>query len=307
MGVTVVEVEDAQTWRSRLAPLLPGEELLLPSEAEARIGEIDAAFVEGITTGLERYPNLQFVQCLWAGVDKLLANPDFPPHVTVARMVASSMSQSMAEFVTASVLYVHRRFPEYLLQQQRRSWVELNQPVAGECPVSILGAGVLGSFSAQALRALGFPVRLWGRTVRHDDPSMLVGAQGLATLLESSAIVVNLLPLTPDTVHIIDHGFLSMCRPGASIVNAGRGRHVDDDALLGALDSGHIDHAVLDVFSVEPLPDLHPYWTHPRVTVMPHVAAASTADAVAESAANGMRAYRVGEPVPSMVDRKRGY
>ena len=307
MGVTVVEVEDAQTWRSRLAPLLPGEELLLPSEAEARIDDIDAAFVEGITTGLERYTNLQFVQCLWAGVDKLLAHPDFPPHVAVARMVASSMSQSMAEFVAASVLYVHRRFPEYLSQQQRRSWVELSQPVAAECPVAILGAGVLGSFSAQALRALGFPVRLWGRTVRADDPSVLVGAQGLATLLESSAIVVNLLPLTPDTAHIIDHGFLSMCRPGASIVNAGRGRHVVDDALLAALDSGRIEHAVLDVFTVEPLPDDHPYWTHPRVTVMPHVAAASTADAVAESAANGMRAYRAGEPVPSMVDRNRGY
>ncbi len=307
MGVTVVETEDAETWRSRLAPLLPGEELLLPSEAMNRMAEVDTAFAEGITTGLERYPNLQFVQCLWAGVDKLLANPDLPPHVSVARMVASSMSQSMAEFVAASVLYVHRRFPEYLSQQERRTWVELNQPVAAQCPVAMLGAGVLGSFSADALRALGFPVRLWGRTARPDDPSVLVGADGLATLLGSSSIVVNLLPLTPDTTHIIDDKFLAMCRRGASIVNAGRGRHVDDAALLAAVDSGHIDHAVLDVFTVEPLPEDHPYWTHPRVTVMPHIAAASTADAVAESAANGMRAYRAGAPVPSMVDRSRGY
>ena len=307
MGVTVVEVEDAGLWVSRLAPLLPREELLLPSQVAGRLAEVDAAFVEGITTGLERYPNLKFVQCLWAGVDKLLANPDFPSHVAVARMVASSMSQSMAEFVAASVLYVHRRFPEYGAQQRERSWIELSQPVATDCPVAILGAGVLGSYSATALRAIGFPVHLWGRTARLGDPSVLAGVEGLRTLLRSSRIVVNLLPLTPDTVHIIGAELLAMCSRGVSIINAGRGRHVDDAALLAALDSGHVDHAVLDVFTIEPLPDDHRYWTHPGVTVMPHIAAASTADAVAESAANGMRAYRSGQPVPSMVDRTRGY
>lgn len=307
MGVTVVEVEESEVWHERLAALLPGEELLLPSQAARRLADVDAAFVEGITTGLERYPNLRFVQCLWAGVDKLLANPNFPPQVAVARMVASSMSQSMAEFVAASVLYVHRRFPEYIAQQRNGVWLELSQPVASECPVAILGAGVLGSISASALRGLGFPVRLWGRTARPDDPSVLSGTEGLRELLGSSQVVVNLLPLTPDTTHIIDRDLLEMCRAGVVLINAGRGRHVDDSALLSALESGHVNHAVLDVFTVEPLPTDHPYWAHPRVTIMPHVAAASTADAVAESAANGMRAYRSGLAVPNMVDRTRGY
>jgi glyoxylate/hydroxypyruvate reductase len=304
---TVVVLENATDWIARLAPLLPGETLLTVDEALLRVDEVDAAIVEGTAVGLGVFPNVRFVQSTWMGADRIVTEPELPKGALLARMVAGPMTASMAEFVVASVFFIHRLFPAYLAQQSRREWTEHFQPVASECPIGILGAGTLGAASASMLRACGFPVRSWARTPRSGDATVLTGSDGLAELLGTSSILVNLLPLTPETAGIINREFLAQCLPGVGLINAGRGKHVDDTALLEGLDSGHVGQAVLDVFTVEPLPEDHRFWTHPRVRVMPHIAAASTGEAVAESTANGVRAYRSGSEVPNLVDGTRGY
>jgi glyoxylate/hydroxypyruvate reductase len=304
---TVVVYENAAEWIERLTPLLPGETLLTTEQALLRVDDIDAAIVDGTAAGLGVFPNIRFVQSTWMGADRIIAEPELPKGAVLARMVAGTMTASMTEFVVGSVLYIHRRFPDYLAQQSKREWIEHFHPVASDCPVGILGAGTLGAASAAMLRAVGFPVRSWARTPRADDPTVLTGANGLTELLATSSVLVNLLPLTPQTQLIINREFLAQCRAGVGLINAGRGKHIDDDALLDALDSGQVGHAVLDVFTIEPLPGDHRYWTHPRVTLMPHVAAASTGDEVAESTANGVRAYRSGSVIPNLVDGTRGY
>jgi glyoxylate/hydroxypyruvate reductase len=306
-GVTVVVLADALDWIARLGPLLPGENLLTPEEAALRPGDVDVAIVEGTAVGLGVFPNVRFIQSTWMGADRIVAEPELPVGALLARMVAGPMTASMSEFVVASVLFIHRRFPEYLDQQSRREWIEHHQPFAFERPIGILGAGTLGSASALMLRACGFPVRLWARTPRTNDPTVLTGPAGLRELMATSEILVNLLPLTPETTSIINREFLAECRAGVGIINAGRGKHIDDAALLEALDSGQVGQAILDVFSVEPLPEDHRFWTHPRVRVMPHIAAASNGAAVAESTANGVRAYRSGSDIPNLVDGTRGY
>jgi glyoxylate/hydroxypyruvate reductase len=306
-AVTVVVLADASDWIKRLAPLLPGETLLTAEEAALRSNDVDVAIVEGTAVGLGTFPNVRFIQSTWMGADRIVAEPELPPGALLARMVAGPMTESMAEFVVASVMFVHRRFPEYLDQQSRRDWTEHHQPFASERPIGILGAGTLGAASAVMLRACGFPVRSWARTNRADDPTVLTGPDGLRDLLSTSDMVVNLLPLTPETTGIINREFFNSCRPGVGLINAGRGKHVDDAALLEALDAGHVGQAILDVFTVEPLPKDHRFWTHPRVRVMPHIAAASTGAAVAESTANGVRAYRSGSDIPNLVDGTRGY
>jgi len=163
--------------------------------------------------------------------------------------------------------------------------------------VLVLGAGAMGGTVAQRLVDQGYRVRQWRRD----------GAQDLATLLPQAEIVLNLLPLTPQTRGLIDRRFLSALRPGASLVNLARGAHVVDDDLLAALDSGHVAHAVLDVFRTEPLPPQHRYWTHPRVTVLPHVAALTDVRSAAQVVAHNLRALREGRPLRHLVQRERGY
>ena len=91
------------------------------------------------------------------------------------------------------------------------------------------------------------------------------------------------------------------------ILNPGRGPLIDDEALLAALDSGHVGHATLDTFRVEPLPDDHPYWTHPRVTVTPHVASDTRTATSAEVVAENIRRNEAGAPMLYLVYRGAGY
>ena len=129
----------------------------------------------------------------------------------------------------------------------------------------------------------------------------------LPALLAAAEIVVNLLPLTASTRGLIDARFLAALPRGASIVNLARGAHVVDVDLLAALDSGHLHRAVLDVFHSEPLPSDHPYWQHPRVTVLPHAAALTDARSAARVVATNLRALRDGAPLMHLADRTRGY
>lgn len=307
--MTAVHVRSASTWSELLEVLraaVPGETFVSAADAASCADEVDVAIVEAWADGLGAYPHLALVQSLWAGVDRLLADPQLPPGVAVARMVSAELTQLMAEYVVASVLYVHRQFPAYARQQRSQAWAPLMQRAAADTPVGILGAGELAQASAVLLRAVGFPVTMWARRLRADDPSVRVGEEGFSSVVDA-AVVVNLLPLTDATRGVLDARALARFRDGAAFVNVGRGAHVDEVALLAALDRGAISHAVLDVFNNEPLPPDSRLWAHQRVTVTPHVAADSTVHAVGAVAAEAVRAFRAGEPVANTVERARGY
>ena len=148
----------------------------------------------------------------------------------------------------------------------------------------------------------------WSRSPKTiENITCLNGESGLKTLLGQAEIIVLLLPNTPATHHIIDAESISMMKEGAAIINPGRGSLINDDALLDALDSGHISAATLDVFATEPLPADHPYWAHPKVTVTPHIASETRADSSSEVIAENIRLNEAGAPMQHLVDRQRGY
>jgi glyoxylate/hydroxypyruvate reductase A len=256
---------------------------------------IDAAVVANPPPGcLQGLPRLRLVQSLWAGVDRLLADATLPD-VPLARMVDPSMTAAMVETALWAVLSLHRGFHAYARQQRQAQWTQLPQRRADEVGVLVLGQGEMGRAVAQALRERGYRVQGWRR-----------GAP-LQPLPADAEIVVNLLPLTPDTRGLLDARFFGALPSGAAVVNLARGAHVRDDDLLAALDAGHIGHAVLDVFATEPLPPDHPYWRHERVTVLPHVAALTDLQSASRIVAANLRALRDGAPVANLVDRARGY
>lgn len=308
------------------------------------VGErFDAAVVAQPPAGaLQGLRGLKLIQSLWAGVERLLADPTLPEGVPIARMVDPSMTAAMAESAAWAVLSLHRRFFDYAALQAHATWQQLPQRRAAAVAVLVLGAGAMGMGVAQRLRSLGYSVRAWRRgnmikpaadaanpapvtstsvdsastTARPGGASMRDSAAGVTVLsgyaallqaLEHSDIVINLLPLTMLTRGMLNARFFAGMRAGSALVNFGRGGHVVEGDLLAALDSGHLSRTVLDVFAEEPLPSDHPFWHHPRITVLPHVAALTDMDTAATVVADNLSRLERGESPLHLVDGARGY
>ena len=247
------------------------------------------------------YTRTRAVLNLWAGVERITGNPTLTQPLT--RMVDPGLTEGMVEWVTGHTLRHHLGMDRHIVNPGH-VWDPTCPPLARERPVTILGMGALGSACATALRALNFPVTGWSRTAK---PGCLHGEDGLAQALATAQILVTLLPKTPETENLMNADRLALLPQGAVILNPGRGPLIDDDALLAALDAGQIGHATLDVFRVEPLPQDHPFWTHPRVTVTPHIAADTRAITASKVIAENIRRGEAGEPFLHLVDRARGY
>lgn len=297
-------------WLSALTAAWPAGRWLSVDEARASPEAVRAAVVANPAPGsLQGWPNLGLIQSLWAGVDRLLADPTLPPDVPLARMVDPMMSAAMAETALWAVLSLQRDFFDYAAQQRGRQWRQLPQRRADETRVLVLGMGAMGRAVAAALQPLRFDVTAWGHTPRvvPDAWPCVFGPAALSAALARADVVISLLPLTPATRGLLNAAFFAAMPRGAAVVNLARGAHVVDADLLAALDSGQLRHAVLDVFTAEPLPADHACWTHPRVTVLPHVAAATDERSAAAVVAANLQALAEGRPPARGVDRQRGY
>lgn len=251
-----------------------------------------------------------FIRCkavlnLWAGVENVVGNPTLTQ--PLARMVDPSLTQGMVEWVTGHVLRHHLDI-DFALARQNGKWDRHVPPVAPDRPVTILGLGELGTACGKVLASLGFPVTGWSRRAKQiDGITCLHGTEGLAQALSTAQILVLLLPDTPETEDTLNATALAALPKGAVIINPGRGPLIDDNALLAALDSGHIRHATLDVFRTEPLPADHPYWAHPQVTVTPHIASETRPATASRVIVENIRRGEAAEPLIYLVDRTRGY
>ncbi|WP_029064714.1 glyoxylate/hydroxypyruvate reductase A [Labrenzia sp. DG1229] len=252
-------------------------------------------------------PNLVWVQSLWAGVERLTAElPRDGP--LIVRLADPQMADTMSEAVLAWTLYVHRDMPRYMHQQRDKVWQEQLLKTPQERTVGVLGLGKLGSASAQRLSANGFRVLGWSRSEKTRDGIICFhGKEGLFNLLGQSDIVVVLVPLTSETRGMLSSEELNGCKRGAAIINFARGPILDVDALMAALDRGHLSHAVLDVFDEEPLTPESPLWQHDKVTVLPHISAPTITGAASMIVARNIQAYLESGRVPQHIDRMQGY
>jgi glyoxylate/hydroxypyruvate reductase A len=222
-------------------------------------------------------------------------------------MVDPGLTEGMVEWVVGHALRHHLGMDRHIVNPGR-VWDPACPPLARERPVTVLGLGTLGGAAARALAALNFPVTGWSRTPRTvEGLRCLSGEAGLEEALSAAQILVTLLPRTPQTENLLDARRLAQLPRGAVILNPGRGALIDDAALIAALDAGRVGHATLDVFRVEPLPQDHPFWAHPRVTVTPHIAADTRAVTAARVIAENVRRGEAGLPLLHLVDRARGY
>lgn len=291
------DAAERRQWQQALAAAMPEADWLDLTAARANANQVQAAVVANPAPGtLQGLPALGLIQSLWAGVDRLLADATVPPTVPIARMVDPAMNAAMAQTALWAVLSLHRGFFAYARRQREGVWQTHPQRRADEVRVLVLGQGQMGRAAAACIAQQGYALSTWRRD-----------GTPLPTLLSAAHIVLNLLPLTAQTRGLLNREFFAAMPAKASVVNLGRGAHVVDADLLAALDSAHLRHAVLDVFQTEPLPPHHPYWQHPRVTMLPHAAAGTDARSAAAVAVANLRAWRDGGQISNLVERQRGY
>ena len=256
---------------------------------------------------LDAQPRLKGLFNIGAGVDALM-QLRLPTGVPVVRLDDAGMSVQMAEYVCHAVIRYFRELDVYAEEAQQAHWAFRRPRVRADFTVGVMGLGVLGQRVAQALRGFEFPVVGWSRTPRQvEGITCHAGAEGLSAFLGASQVLVNLLPLTPDTENILNRDTLAQLRPGAYVINVARGAHLVDADLLALFDSGHLSGAALDVFRTEPLPAEHPFWQHRCITVTPHTSARTLRDESVAQIAGKIRALERGESITGVVDPLRGY
>ena len=250
---------------------------------------------------LAAFPNLRVIFNLGAGVDALMADNTLPK-VPLVRVAVGDLTGRMTEYVVLHVL-MHHRQELYLRDSQReKRWAPKSQWPASAISVGIMGLGTLGIGCGRSAEA----ARLSRRRLEQTAPRTIDGVEcfhGKAQLdafLRRTDILVCLLPLTPDTRHILNRGLFAKLNRNSPmgapvLINAGRGGLQNEADILSCLDDGTLGAASLDVFAKEPLPPDSPFWTHPKVVLTPHNAADTDPDEISKYVARQIERFEAGE------------
>ncbi|MFK8084222.1 MAG: 2-hydroxyacid dehydrogenase [Granulosicoccus sp.] len=260
-------------WAQQLSELLPEHRVLAHSDVK-QLSEIDIAIVWQPPDGwLASLPNLKLTVSIGAGIDHIVRDPSYPQNIPVLKTTGPDMIQRMREYIVLHVLRYHRELPALQRQQAEQRWKSVVTPVAQQRRVGIMGMGGMGKAAANSLAQLGFEVRCWSRHSKSlPNIQSFAGKEQLQDFLEGTEILVCLLPLTEITKGILCSRLFAQLPMGACLVNAARGQHLIEQDLLDALDKGQLSQATLDVFTTEPLPEAHAFWTHPNILITPHIA-----------------------------------
>ena len=228
------------------------------------------------------FPDVKLIVSLGMGVDHLLADDRLPAGVPIVRIMDEGLVGQMSEYAIYWALRHHREIDKYAASQRARQWKPEDFVDTIDRRIGVMGLGSIGQDTAAKFAALGFPTAGWSRTAR-----TLPGIETFHGLLDAKAFAT--LP------------------KGAYFINMARGGHVVDEALLASLESGQVSGAALDVFNIEPLPADHPYWTHPKVHVTPHIAGATNPRTASPGVIDNIKRLRAGQPLIHTVDPKTGY
>ncbi len=309
--ISTLDYAQQQSWLQVFKQHLPNEDIQLTEQIDAcKYDEIDIAIVANPDPlELAKFPKLIWIQSLWAGVEKLVSELNSNKiSVKLVRLIDPQLTKTMAESVLAWTLYLQRNMPQYTKQQLAKNWQQLPCVDSSDLRVSILGTGVLGTAAIDALKKLDYQVNCWSRSPKSiEHVTNYTGVTGLNKILQCSDIIINLLPLTDQTYHLLNYQALSKLPKGAKLINFSRGGVVDTDALLVLLNNGHIEHAVLDVFDEEPLSKESVIWHHPKITVLPHISAPTNMQTAANIVAQNIIRYRANGVLPKLVDLETGY
>ncbi len=295
----------SEPWLEGLSAALPGADISVwqPGAAQADYAVVWAPPQHF----MDEQPGLKALFNIGAGVDALL-KLRLPPATHVVRLDDAGMAVQMAEYVCHAVIRHFREFDGYEADMQAGRWGYRKPRLRSDFAIGVMGLGVLGERVARALAQFDFPINGWSRSPKViEGVKAFSGDEGFNDFLAASRVLVNLLPLTPDTANIMNGATLGRLQRGAYVINVARGAHLVDEDLLALIESGHVAGATLDVFRTEPLPAGHAFWNHPRITITPHTSARTLREESIAQIARKMIALQRGERIAGVVDVTRGY
>lgn len=311
--ISQLDEQTQDAWLQLLSAKLPNECIKRHSDLSSeQKQQCQIAIVANPKVALlSQYSNLIWVQSLWAGVDSLvsqLSDNNSCPSFKLVRLIDPLLAQTMSEAVLTWVLYLHREMPKYLQQQKLSQWRQHRYVLPQARTVGVLGLGELGKLSALRLHGNGFNVLGWSQSKKLiDGVTCYYGNDGLQEMIAQSNILICLLPLTERTYQLINNDFLQQLPQGANLINFARGGIVVNDDLIKNLDSGHLEHAILDVFEQEPLNGSNPCWSHEKITVLPHISAPTHFESAGKIVAENIKTFRQRRQIPLHIDWQTGY
>ncbi|MDM0091516.1 MULTISPECIES: glyoxylate/hydroxypyruvate reductase A [unclassified Variovorax] len=294
----------AKVWRERLEALLPDFEVI-DWQPDAPAGDYLVLWNPDQRI-IDSQPDLRAIFNGGSGVDRIRALR-IPAALPIVRLEDAGMSEQMADYVTHELLHYFREFDHCEDLQNARKWLPFPPREKSDFPVGILGFGTLGSVVAERVRMLGFPVHAWARSARGGNVQVFVGAEGLREFAAATRVLICLVPLTEETQHILNARLFSQMPRNSYVINIARGGHLDEEALIPALDCGQLAGATVDVLNTEPASADHPFWTHPRVRITPHVSATPIDSIATQQIASKIKAHATGAPITGIIDPKLGY
>ena len=297
---------------TKVSPWLDGLRAALPAASVSEWKPGDAVADYAIVWAppqqfIDEQHQLKALLNIGAGVDALTALR-IPPHIKLVRLDDAGMSVQMAEYVCHAVIRHFREFDGYDADMGGGKWSYRKPNIRADFPVGVMGLGVLGERVAHALLQFDFRVNGWSRSPKQiDGIRCFSGPAQFDEFLKSSKVLVCLLPLTADTRDIMRRETLLKLQAGGYVINVARGGHLVDEDLIALIDSGQLAGATLDVFRTEPLPQSHPFWQHPKITVTPHTSARTFREESIAQIVGKIKAMEQGLPVAGIVEPQRGY
>jgi glyoxylate/hydroxypyruvate reductase len=297
---------------TKVQPWLDGLRAMLPEAkvTDWRAGDAQADFAivwRPSQQFLDEQPLLQCIFNIGAGVDALIPMR-LPPQAKIVRLEDAGMSAQMAEYVCHAVVRYFRDFADYDQAALNKRWVFQKPKRREDFPIGVVGMGVLGQRVAKALCGFEFSVNGWSQSKKTiDGVRSFTGQDEFHAFLAASKVLVCLLPLTAQTRDILNRDNLKRLQMGGYVINVARGQHLVEEDLMALIDAGHLADATLDVFRTEPLPEKHPFWSHPKITVTPHTSARTLRDETIAQITRKILALSRGMAIEGVVNLQKGY
>lgn len=281
-------------------------EWVLPNDKRAELAEVAACWLPDAST-LTQFPNIKVLLALSAGVDQL-GSSLLTSGLPVCRIVDEDQKQGMFEYVLWGVLNAHRHFDRAQKNQLFCHWKHYPQKAAAEIHVSVLGLGVLGKYVAQSLAQMGYSVSGWSRSAKSiENVACTSGEEAFLTMLSTTNILVNLLPLNPATANILNKTVFDTLPRNAYLINCGRGGHINEVDLIDSIQQEHLRGALLDVFDKEPLNPSNPLWHTDSILITPHMASEASISTIVNQTSDNAKRFKKNMTLKNMIDADKGY